>query len=75
MKKFITLCVAAVVLVAVVCGVLAGCDPNGFASGFERITTAMPKTTRKYSVLYPSFPTTASWNFWKWSIITSSTSV
>ena len=34
MKKFITLCVAAVVLVAVVCGVLAGCDPNGFASGF-----------------------------------------
>ena len=34
MKKFITLCVAAAVLVAVVCGVLAGCDPNGFASGF-----------------------------------------
>ena len=75
MKKFITLCVAAAVLVAVVCGVLAGCDPNGFASGFGTDNNGYAKTTRKYSVLYPSFPTNASWNFWKWSIITSSISV
>ena len=34
MKKFITLSAAAILLVAVICGVLAGCDPNGFKSGF-----------------------------------------
>ena len=33
-KKIFMLGVVAVVLISVTCGVLAGCDPNGFKSGF-----------------------------------------